>query len=101
MSCVIFNGMTSSPAQKVIIRTVTHYYVGEVVPDHVGLIPGSIALRQCSWVPNTGRWSEALDSGTLKEVEPYPSEAIVEINVGAIVDLAPWDHELFKKGGIS
>lgn len=81
---------------KLIIRTVTHYYVGEVVaspppPD------GFLALRQCSWVADTGRWHVALRDGTLSEVEPYPAGAIVLVNLGAVVDIAPWDHELPTK----
>ena len=79
---------------KVIIRTVTHYYVGAVVSGYQGLVPGSIALTQCSWIADTGRWSEALADGALSEVEPYPSSDVVEINTGAIVDVAPWHHEL-------
>ena len=79
---------------KVIIRTVTLHYVGEVVEGHAGLLPGSIALRKCSWVADTGRWSVALATGQLGEVEPYPPEDVVEISAGAVVDIAPWHHEL-------
>ena len=77
---------------KIIIRTVTHYYVGEMVrapaPD------GFLTLTKCSWVADTGRWHVALRDGTLSEVEPYPAEAVVLVNLGAVVDIAPWDHEL-------
>lgn len=76
---------------KVFVRTVTHYYVGEVVESTEA---GFLALTRCSWVADTGRWHVALRDGTLSEVEPYPAADVVLINLGAVVDIAPWGHEL-------
>lgn len=76
---------------KVIVRTVTHYYVGEVVAK-AGT--GFLGLINCSWIPDTGPWSKALEKGTLARVEPYPASDTVLISLGAIVEIAPWHHEL-------
>ena len=78
------------PATKVIIRTVTHYYIGELTDE----TPTWITLTQCSWIADTGRWHIALRDGALNEIEPYPPTDHVRIAVGAIVDLAPWNHPL-------
>ena len=73
---------------KVFIRTVTHYYTGRVsCVDDFG-----ITLDEAAWVADTGRFADALKSGTLKEVEPFPSS--VTVAKGAIVDFCSWDHEL-------
>ena len=76
--------------EKVLIRSVTHYYVGRVV----GTDDQWIALTNCSWVASTGRFHVALRDGTLDEVEPYPAEDTVLINRGAVIDVAPWSHDL-------
>jgi hypothetical protein len=73
---------------EVIIRTVTHYYVGRVV----SFDDRWIVLSDASWVADTGRWADALKDGTLNEVEPYPDGCA--ISVGAVVDVSPWESSL-------
>jgi len=75
--------------EKVLIRCVTHYYTGkvEIVTDE------EIILSNAAWIADMGRFSEALKNGTLSEVEPYP-DGLISINRGAVVDVAPWNHEL-------
>jgi hypothetical protein len=73
---------------KVIIRCVTHYYTGCVG----AVTPAVIELRDAAWIASTGRWANALKTGELDEVEPYPDTCF--INRGAIVDWAPWQHDL-------
>lgn len=46
-----------------------------------------------SWIPDTGRFSEGLTSGMLKEVEPYPDGEVL-INIGAVIDISEWSHDL-------
>ena len=77
---------------SVIIRTVTYYYTGEVVAvsDHW------ILLKNAAWIADSGRWSEALRTGVLSEVEPYP-DGEVWINSGAVTDIAAWTHPLPRK----
>ena len=74
--------------QKYYIRTVTHHYVGRLVQKDAN----DFVLEECSWIADSGRWSNALKTGELKEVEPYPCYAI--INRAAICDSSVWDHKL-------
>lgn len=76
--------------EKVLIRSVTHYYVGRVV----GTDDQWVALTNASWVASTGRFSVALATGSLDEVEPYPAEDTILVARGAIVDIATWNHDL-------
>ena len=79
--------------QNIIIRTVTNYFTGRVS----AVTEADIVLQDAAWIAYTGRWSIALREGAehLDEVEPYPSWCVV--SRGAIVDWAPWDHELPRK----
>lgn len=82
-------GFTSIPiGGSVIIRTVTHYFTGRVVAESERWI----ALEDAAWVADTGRFAEALKTGKLSEVEPYPGPCLVA--VGAVVDVSPWLHDL-------
>jgi hypothetical protein len=71
------------------IRTVTYHYTGRLV--HVS--DTELALEDVSWIGSSGRWSEALKTGKLAEVEPYPSGSVI-IGRGAIVDASIWNHPL-------
>lgn len=71
-----------------IIRTVTMYYTGRLE----SVFPGELVLSDAAWIADTGRWSAALSTGKLSEVEPYPGLCIV--SRAAIVDVAPWAHPL-------
>jgi hypothetical protein len=73
----------------VLIRTVTHFQVGEIV--EIG--PQEILLRGASWVADTGKLHQALKSGVLSEIEPF-SDGIVLTGRGAIVDVCNWRHPL-------
>ncbi len=74
--------------QNVIIRTVTHYYTGRLsAADGTWL-----QLDDAAWIADTGRWSKALETGELREVEPYPGTCWVAL--AAVVDLARWSHDL-------
>jgi len=89
----MFSGSPSSPlpfkiGEKYIIRCVTHMSTGRVTA-----IDGVfITLDDAAWIADSGRWYDCLNTGALNEVEPYPESVI--INTGAIVDAAPWRHEL-------
>ena len=77
-----------SAGEKVFIRTVTHYYTGriKVVTD------SDIVLDDAAWIADTGRFSDALKSGKLNEVEPFPHSTTV--SRGSIIDVSPWEHDL-------
>ena len=73
---------------QVIIRTVTMIQTGRIVR----VTKSTIELEDAAWIADTGRWSHALRTGQLNEVEPFPSGC--GVSRGAIVDFAPWPHPL-------
>ena len=74
--------------EKVFIRTVTHYYTGEIE----ALSAETITLKDAAWIADTARFGVALTTGALNEVEPYPGG--VEVFRGACVDICKWPHPL-------
>ena len=73
---------------KVYIRTVTYHHVGRVVR----LTRSWVYLDDASWVADSGRFGDALETGSLSEVERTPG--IVRVARGAIVDVFEWRHSL-------
>lgn len=71
------------------IRTVTYHVVGRVKAVQGGFL----VLDEASWVADSGRFSNAIKTGELTEVE-YAGRAIVSL--GAIADAYPWLHETPK-----
>jgi len=72
----------------VFVRAVTHYHTGRIVK----LTEQEVVLADAAWIASTGRFSAALTSGVLDEIEPYPG--LVSIGRGAIVDVTDWLHAL-------
>ena len=70
-----------------LIRTVTMAQVGRLE----SITSKELVLTDASWVADTGRFSEALSSGTLEEVERV-SKCLV--NRTAIIDAFDWNHPL-------
>jgi len=54
-----------------------------------------IVLEDAAWVADTGRFSTAIESGTLSEVEAVTVDVVV--NSDSIVDAYVWKHELPKE----
>jgi hypothetical protein len=75
--------------QSYLIRTVTLYYTGKVKR----VTPKEIILEDAAWIADTGRFSDALKTGVLKEVEPMGE---VIIGRGAVVDATKWNFALPK-----
>ena len=71
-------------------RTVTHIHVGVVAEIHGELI----STTQGAWVADTGRFNEFLSTGNAGEVEVFHGKS--GVNVGALVDWAEWEHDLYK-----
>ena len=67
----------------------TRYILGRVVD----LTPFEIILESASWCPDTGRMYDALSTGELQELEPFPTGNCI-INRFAINDATDWTHEL-------
>lgn len=80
----LFNG------KNVFIRTVTYHYTGRVV----GGDATSLILEDAAWIADSGRFSAAMGSGNLSEVEPFPAG---QVYVSAIVDVHEWTHDLPRK----
>ena len=86
---------TTSPSTKkafvigesYLIRTVTMYWVGRVKD----LVEDVVFLEEASWIPDTGRFMQAVKNGSFNEVEP-----VGEWNVcrGSIVDFGEFTVKL-------
>ncbi len=74
--------------KKIFIRTVTMYHTGRIVE----VDDRFIVLEDAAWVADTGRFSDALKTGELSEVEPV--EGLVRVSLGAVVDIFEWNHDL-------
>lgn len=79
--------ITELIGKNVLIRTVTNYYTG-----HLLSCADWLHLEDAAWIADTGRFHEALKTGKLNEVEPYPADCW--ISAGAVVDLCHWPHDL-------
>jgi hypothetical protein len=84
-------GQSESPykvGKSYLIRTVTLYYTGKIER----VTSKEIVLSSAAWIADTGRFSDALKTGKLNEVEPFTGDVIV--GRGAVVDAVEWNHEL-------
>lgn len=70
---------------------VTRYFVGRVR----SVVGPFVVLDEASWVPSTGRFSAALQSFNLDEVERVPDGWVV--NTAALNDAGPWNGALPKE----
>jgi hypothetical protein len=72
---------------KYFIRTVTYFATGEVES-----IKGDfLCLKDAAWIADTGRFSTALSTGVLNEVEPVEE---MFLNMISITDAFPWKFDL-------
>lgn len=72
-----------------LIRTVTMTLTGRIV----AVYQQELELEDAAWIADTGRFHEALQHGTLNEVEPFPDSRVI-VGRGSIVDAALWPHAL-------
>jgi len=80
----------SSPfkvGESYLIRTVTMIQIGklESVGEH------ELVLSNAAWIADTGRFYDALTTGKLNEIEPFPNDVI--IGRGSIIDATIWTHK--------
>ena len=66
--------------QNYLIRTVTMIQTGKLVAVH----PQELVLENAAWIADTGRFSNALQTGKFSEVEPFSNPIIV--GRAAIID---------------
>ena len=74
-----------------LIRTITMYYTGRVEA-----IKGKfLILNECAWIADTGRWNEAVSSGSFNEVEPMGDGVI--LSTDPILDAVEIAYKLPNK----
>jgi hypothetical protein len=74
--------------KNVFVRTVTMNYTGKLV----AVTGGRIVLEDAAWIADSGRFSEALKTSVLVEVEPYPFNPLILSLEGS--EISPWNHAL-------
>jgi hypothetical protein len=77
---------------KYLIRTVTMIYTGKLEK----IYNKELVFSTCAWIPDTGRWSDAVEKGTFSEIEPYPINSEVIINRDVILDICDLNYDLPK-----
>jgi len=71
-------------------RTVTYHLVGKVT-GRIGML---LALKEASWIADSGGFMDCIKNGKLNEVEPV---GIAFINLNTVTDFFPWKHQLPKE----
>jgi len=84
MTGVLIQNSPYRLGKNYLVRTVTNYFSGQLV----GIYEHELVLEAAAWIADTGRFSEALKTGVMSEVEPIPGQVI--IGRGAIVDVCEW-----------
>lgn len=79
--------------QKLFIRTLTLYHTGKLEGIYRCGPVVFLKLVDAAWVASSGRFTQAIDDGTLDETEPVLSTPIY-VNVASIVDFMEWHHDL-------
>jgi hypothetical protein len=79
--------------EKVFVRTVTHYLTGRLTTT-CRAEDRFIYLVDAAWIADTGRYGDFLATGKASEVEPVPAGMEVAVNLGSIIDIYDWPHDL-------
>lgn len=74
-----------------LIRTVTMILVGRLEAVH----DTELVLSSASWIADTGRFHDALKTGSVAEVEPFTEDVIV--GRGSLIDATIWTNALPKE----
>ena len=73
------------------IRTVTYFVTGRVKK----IVGKFLVLEEAAWITDIGRFSDAMKSGIMDEVEPLDGE--MYLNTDSITDAFPFPHKLPNK----
>jgi hypothetical protein len=73
---------------QIFMRTVTLYYTGRIK----AVCGNFLTLSEAAWIPDTGRFHDALKGGKFNEVEPFIDD--VHIPLTSIIDVTRWGHKL-------
>jgi hypothetical protein len=82
---------------NLLIRTVTYHQIGrfeEIVT--VGNVTFAI-LSDAVWCADSGRFTQAVRDGKLSEVELFPEDGVIAVNLGSVSDICEWRHPLPDK----
>lgn len=74
------------------IRTVTHHHIGKLIGFDRG--GRELVLEKAVWVPDDGRFTQAMKKGDLKEVELFHPDKPVMINRETIIDTQEWQADI-------
>ena len=74
--------------ETIFIRTVTYHLTGKII----AIKDGFLVLDDAAWIADDGRFTQAINDGELKEVEPV--NVFVRVNINSIVDAYHWSHDL-------
>lgn len=70
------------------VRTGTNYLTGRLIEVH----GNELVFDNAAWIANTGLFTQAMNTGVLDEVEPFPLPVV--LNRHFIVDATEWPHPL-------
>jgi|SRR5581483_3204815 len=87
----IVEGVPFKIGQAYFIRTVTYFATGRVK----AIVGQFLVLEDAAWIADTGRFSNAIATGVLSEVEPVEVE--MYLNLNSITDALLWPHALPDK----
>jgi len=76
----MLNQSAYQAGSQLLIRTATVYLTGRVA----AVYDNELVLEDACWIPDTGRFANALKSCEFNEVEPFAHPVIV--NRGGIID---------------
>ena len=88
-------GSTFVIGEQVLIRTVTFYVTGRITRISTTGITTFLHLEDAAWISDTGRFMDAIETGTLGEIEPVTTP--VRVNIATAIDVYHWNHPLPKK----
>src|SRR5207237_9826450 len=75
--------MSENPYQigkNYFIRTVTHHLTGRLIK----VTQSELVLEDAAWIPDDGRFSDALRTGKVNEVEPFGTGEVI-VGRGAVI----------------
>ena len=83
--------------EKVFIRTVTNYLVGEVVSVQQVGEQSFVVLKNASWIADMKRFHDCLKNGFAMDAEIEPVTGVCAVSIGSMVDVFGWQHALPDK----
>lgn len=95
LACMFGDNQCDHPytiGKNYFIRTVTMIQVGKLI----NVTDNELVLKDAIWVADTGRFAQALETGKLDEVEPFPEGEVI-VGRGAVVDACIWGHEINRE----